>query len=239
MRFFRRLSLDLQISLIMSKRILGLFGVTTLAAVLGLVVYPVYTAHKRRKTSESFTFHAKEELPEEEVATATPTEEISDVSPSAHFLPSIPSSVLSDKTNTTPPSPPKVAKKRYDPSKAALNKSRKKIHFAAGCFWSVELVFQRVVGVYSTKVGYTQGKVDNPTYEDVKTGKSGHAEAVEVVYDTSLVTLEQLMDVFWGKHDATKKNMAGNDKGTQYRSGVYFFTKEQKAVVAASVEGQR
>ena len=138
-----------------------------------------------------------------------------------------------------PPTMIRIQSTRYDPSKAVKNKNRETIHFAAGCFWSVELVFQRAVGVYSTKVGYTQGKVENPTYEDVKSGKSGHVEAVEVVYDSSIVSLSDLMEVFWGKHDPTKKNRAGNDKGTQYRSGVYYKTEEQKAVIMESVEKRR
>ena len=117
--------------------------------------------------------------------------------------------------------------------------ARKKIHFAAGCFWSVELIFQRQIGVATTTVGYTQGKIENPTYDDVKTGKSGHAETVEVTYDPKLTTLEKLLEVFWNKHDATSKNKQGNDKGTQYRSGIYYFDDEQKAIVDKSLEEQK
>ncbi|GMH48436.1 hypothetical protein TL16_g02209 [Triparma laevis f. inornata] len=129
-------------------------------------------------------------------------------------------------------------KKRYDPSKVK-KAERKKIHFAAGCFWSVELVFQRQTGVAITTVGYTQGKIESPTYEDVKTGKSGHAEAVEVTYDPKLTSLEKLLEVFWNKHDATSKNKQGNDKGTQYRSGIYYFDDEQKIIIDKSIEEQK
>ncbi len=144
------------------------------------------------------------------------------------------------KENAAPPSPV-IIKKRYDPTKAKAEREArmKKIHFAAGCFWSVELAFQRTVGVYSTSVGYTQGHVNDPTYADVKTGNSGHAEAVEVVYDPEITNLENLLDVFWGKHDPTTKNKAGNDKGTQYRSGIYYFTEDQKDIANMSKAAQK
>ena len=118
--------------------------------------------------------------------------------------------------------------KRYVPK--VDNKNLKKIHFAAGCFWSVELAFQRVRGVFSTTVGYTQGHLPNPVYEDVKKGTSGHVETVEVSYNESLVSLETLLETFWWKHDASSKNKQGNDKGTQYRSGVYYFDQSQKEI---------
>jgi peptide-methionine (S)-S-oxide reductase len=154
---------------------------------------------------------------------------------------------LKETVVTAPPSPaavvatiePTIApKKRYDPSKIT-NPNRHKIHLAAGCFWSVELILQRTVGVYSTKVGYTQGNTLNPTYETVKKGGTGHAESVEVVYDVTLISLEELLNVFWKKHDPTTKNKAGNDKGTQYRSGIYYFTTEQKDVILKSVEQEK
>ncbi|GMI25421.1 hypothetical protein TeGR_g8870, partial [Tetraparma gracilis] len=143
-----------------------------------------------------------------------------------------------DKENAPAPAP---AKKRYDPTAAKLrNEARRQTaQFAAGCFWSVELAFQRVPGVFSTRAGYTGGTVADPTYEDVKTGKSGHAEAVEVVYDPELVTFEQLLEAFWGKHDATSKNKQGNDKGAQYRSGIYTTTEEQMSLALASKERQK
>eukprot|EP00475_Leptophrys_vorax_P019525 TRINITY_DN2673_c0_g1_i4.p1 TRINITY_DN2673_c0_g1~~TRINITY_DN2673_c0_g1_i4.p1 ORF type:complete len:176 (-),score=3.14 TRINITY_DN2673_c0_g1_i4:138-665(-) len=106
--------------------------------------------------------------------------------------------------------------------------------FAAGCFWSVELAFQRVPGVIKTTVGYTQGHVDNPTYSAVCSGSSGHAEAVQVEFDPSAVTYEQLLDLFWSRHDPTQVNRQGNDRGSQYRSGIYFHSPAQQEAAMAS-----
>eukprot|EP00741_Cyanophora_paradoxa_P017377 tig00020964_g16786.t1 len=108
------------------------------------------------------------------------------------------------------------------------------VQFGAGCFWSVELAFQRVPGVIRTAVGYSQGTNKNPTYNDVCTGVTNHNEIVLVEFDPSQVTLEQLCDTFWHKHDPTTPNRAGNDVGTQYRSGIYYYTEEQKTVIEKS-----
>lgn len=149
-----------------------------------------------------------------------------------------PPSATSDDSSSSASAPPVVAKRRYDPSRAKA-KVHHEVHFAAGCFWSVELAFQRTVGVYETAVGYTQGSVPSPTYDDVKTGESGHAEAVKVTYDPLLVTLDELLDVFWKKHDATSKDKQGGDKGTQYRSGIYYTTDAQLEIINASVEREK
>eukprot|EP01095_Lingulamoeba_sp_RSL-Kostka_P003468 TRINITY_DN14444_c0_g1_i1.p1 TRINITY_DN14444_c0_g1~~TRINITY_DN14444_c0_g1_i1.p1 ORF type:complete len:166 (+),score=68.91 TRINITY_DN14444_c0_g1_i1:55-552(+) len=106
--------------------------------------------------------------------------------------------------------------------------------FAAGCFWSVELVFQRTPGVISTKVGYTQGNTENPTYQEVCKGDTNHAESVYIEYDPNEVTYEQLLDVFWGKHNPTTLNQQKGDIGTQYRSGIYYHTEEQKTIAEVS-----
>jgi peptide-methionine (S)-S-oxide reductase len=106
--------------------------------------------------------------------------------------------------------------------------------FAAGCFWGVEATFRNVDGVISTAVGYTGGTTVNPTYEEVCSHATGHAEAVEVVYDPSRVTYEQLLDVFWSSHDPTTRDRQGPDVGTQYRSGIYFHSPAQEAAARAS-----
>ncbi|KAM9981676.1 hypothetical protein ACTFIY_003976 [Dictyostelium cf. discoideum] len=114
-----------------------------------------------------------------------------------------------------------------------------KATFAAGCFWSVELLFQRVAGVTKTRVGYTNGTVENPTYRQVCSGKTGCAEAVELEYDPEKVTYNQLLGLFWSKHDPTTLNRQGNDVGTQYRSGIYYHNEEQKNEAIASKEKEQ
>ncbi|MQL75233.1 hypothetical protein Taro_007624 [Colocasia esculenta] len=108
--------------------------------------------------------------------------------------------------------------------------------FGAGCFWGVELAFQRVPGVTRTEVGYTQGKTHNPTYEDVCSGMTNHAEVVRVQYDPTEGSYEKLLDVFWERHDPTTVDRQGNDVGTQYRSGIYFYTPEQETAARESME---
>ncbi|XP_047168990.1 peptide methionine sulfoxide reductase A3-like isoform X4 [Vigna umbellata] len=111
--------------------------------------------------------------------------------------------------------------------------------FGAGCFWGVELAFQRVPGVTKTEVGYTQGLVHNPTYEDVCTGTTNHSEVVRVQYDPKNCSYESLLDLFWARHDPTTLNRQGNDVGTQYRSGIYYYTEEQEKAARESVEQQQ
>jgi peptide-methionine (S)-S-oxide reductase len=111
-----------------------------------------------------------------------------------------------------------------------------KATFGAGCFWGVEAAFRRVTGVSSTAVGYLGGTLKNPTYHDVCTGKTGHAEVVQLEYDPSLVSYEELLNVFWSLHDPTTLNRQGPDVGTQYRSAIFFHNAEQEAVTKASKE---
>jgi peptide-methionine (S)-S-oxide reductase len=102
--------------------------------------------------------------------------------------------------------------------------------FGAGCFWGVEAAFQRVPGVIDTAVGYSGGKTQNPTYQDVCTDETGHAEVVQVTFDPAKVSFEQLLDVFWKLHDPTQVNRQGPDFGTQYRTAIFFHSPEQEAI---------
>lgn len=100
--------------------------------------------------------------------------------------------------------------------------------FGAGCFWCVEAVFKMLDGVDSVASGYMGGEVDDPTYEQVCTGKTGHAEVIEIKYDPNKITFAELLEVFWKTHDPTTLNQQGNDRGTQYRSAVFYHNDEQK-----------
>ena len=107
--------------------------------------------------------------------------------------------------------------------------------FAAGCFWGVESTFQQIDGVKSTTVGYIGGKVKNPSYELVCTGLTGHAEAVEVVYNPNKVSFEKLLDTFFELHDPTTLNRQGPDVGTQYRSAAYFSNDNEKQIIEGKI----
>lgn len=106
--------------------------------------------------------------------------------------------------------------------------------FAAGCFWGVELTFSKVPGVLSTSVGYMGGRIDSPSYEQVCTGGTDHAEVVQVEFDPELVTYEALLATFWQCHNPTTKNRQGPDVGTQYRSAVFYHDEQQKVLAEQS-----
>jgi peptide-methionine (S)-S-oxide reductase len=110
----------------------------------------------------------------------------------------------------------------------------KKATFGAGCFWGVEAAFRQIEGVTRTRVGYSGGTLENPTYEDVCSHTTGHAEVVEVTYDPERVSYDQLLDVFWHKHDPTQLNRQGWDIGDQYRSVVFFHEAEQQEAAVRS-----
>ena len=114
-----------------------------------------------------------------------------------------------------------------------------KATFGAGCFWGVEEAFRQMKGVTATAVGYLGGTLQNPTYRDVCSGRTGHAEVVEVEYDPSQVSYEALLEVFWSSHNPTTLNRQGPDIGTQYRSAIFYHTPEQQAAAEASKREQQ
>lgn len=101
-------------------------------------------------------------------------------------------------------------------------------YFAGGCFWCVEAVFQRIKGVTHTESGYCNGTTQNPTYQDICTGETGHAEVVKIEFDEVRITFDQLLEVFFATHNATTLNQQGNDRGTQYRSAIFYVSDEQR-----------
>ncbi|KAB0670545.1 peptide-methionine (S)-S-oxide reductase MsrA [Oryzomonas sagensis] len=111
-----------------------------------------------------------------------------------------------------------------------------KATFAAGCFWGVEDAFMGAPGVVATRVGYTGGRTENPTYGDVCSHATGHAEAVEITFDPQLTTYDRLLDLFWECHDPTQVNRQGPDVGDQYRSAIFYHSEEQRQAAEAALE---
>lgn len=122
------------------------------------------------------------------------------------------------------------------PVEVAAQNGLESAYFASGCFWCVEAVFESVKGVEEAFSGYSGGHTKNPTYEQSNTGKTGHAEAVEVIYDPKVVSFETLVDVYFGSMDPTQKNGQGPDTGSQYRSILFFQNDAQKAIIQKKIE---
>ena len=118
----------------------------------------------------------------------------------------------------------------------AENTKTEKATFGAGCFWGVEAAFRQVPGVVATRVGYAGGRTDHPTYRDVCSHTTGHAEVVEVEYDPARVSYDDLLNVFWANHDPTQLNRQGPDVGDQYRTVIFYHSPEQEAEARASKE---
>jgi len=114
---------------------------------------------------------------------------------------------------------------------------RECIILGGGCFWCIEAVYKRIKGVISTRPGYAGGTVENPDYKQVSTGETGHAEVVEVCFDTTAISLTTILEVFWSAHDPTTLNRQGNDIGSQYRSVVYYSDETQKEAAEVSLQG--
>lgn len=116
-----------------------------------------------------------------------------------------------------------------------MKSKTEKATFAAGCFWGIEAAFKQIKGVLSTTVGYTGGSLDKPTYKDVCSGKTGHAEAVLVEFDPKKVTYDQILKIFWKIHDPTQINRQGPDVGSQYRSTIFYHDQKQKKAALSSL----
>ena len=115
-----------------------------------------------------------------------------------------------------------------------INQNIEQATFGAGCFWCVEAVFQNIEGVLDVRSGYTGGITENPTYEDICTGKTGHAEVIQIDFDSTLISYDKLLNIFWKSHDPTTLNRQGADTGTQYRSAIYFHSETQKELARKS-----
>ncbi len=126
-----------------------------------------------------------------------------------------------------------VAALTGNPNKTKMGTELQTATFGAGCFWCTEAVFLNVKGVTKVVSGYSGGKVKNPSYREVCTGATGHAEVTQITFDPSVVTYEELLEIFWNTHDPTTLNRQGNDEGTQYRSAIFYHSEEQRKTAEA------
>ena len=115
-----------------------------------------------------------------------------------------------------------------------MNKNLEVATLAGGCFWCTEAIFKRLKGVISVLPGYAGGTTINPSYEEVSSGNTGHAEAIQIEFDPTLISFEKILDIFWNTHDPTTINRQGNDTGTQYRSIIFYHGAEQKEIAERS-----
>eukprot|EP00391_Amoebophrya_sp_Ameob2_P004781 CAMPEP_0179009088 /NCGR_PEP_ID=MMETSP0795-20121207/16084_1 /TAXON_ID=88552 /ORGANISM="Amoebophrya sp., Strain Ameob2" /LENGTH=219 /DNA_ID=CAMNT_0020704259 /DNA_START=198 /DNA_END=857 /DNA_ORIENTATION=+ len=135
-----------------------------------------------------------------------------------------------------PQAPPRTATHfvKGTPLYGPFDKKYETALIGMGCFWCVENLFMKREGVFSTQVGYACGVTRNPTYEEVCSGMTNHSEVCRIVYDPSILTFNDIMKTFWTKHDPTTLNQQGGDRGTQYRSGIYYYNEEQKKIAEES-----
>jgi peptide-methionine (S)-S-oxide reductase len=117
-----------------------------------------------------------------------------------------------------------------------MDKNLEEATFGAGCFWCVEAIYELVEGIEHVESGYSGGHIENPTYKEVTTGTTGHAEVARVLYDPSVISYEELLEVFWHTHDPTTLNRQGNDVGPQYRSVIFYHNEEQRKIAEASLK---
>ena len=123
----------------------------------------------------------------------------------------------------------------YERKEATSMNTMEKATFGAGCFWCVEAVFERLDGVLEVEAGYTGGRIKNPTYKEVCSGNSGHAEVIQITYNPDLINYAKLLDIFWISHDPTTLNRQGADVGTQYRSVIFYHSENQKKIAQKSL----
>ena len=123
-----------------------------------------------------------------------------------------------------------------NPLKPPFPQGTEQVIFGLGCFWGAERIFWQTEGVFSTSVGYAAGYTPNPTYEEVCTGMTGHAEVAQITFDPTTISFDELLKMFWQSHDPTTLNRQGNDVGTQYRSAIFYHNEEQRSAAERSKE---